>query len=195
MTAETIALQGLTNTIFFVKEVLNEICGDRTKNLQSMMLTSNHNLLANIRRINSQVHPNIRNIAERMIQEVRHISPSLNITEGLTRTVETNEKLQRLLRTGWYHVPGGFPVPKILRSSFKQPTNPLPFRVHPEGVQQGEESHDQDQEHRSMTCQRNPATEKETVHFEANEERKPPSLHSGQGKRVRGGGTPLKTQY
>ena len=24
-----------------------------------------------------------------------------------------------------------------------------------------------------MTCQRNPATEKETVHFEANEERKP----------------------
>ena len=27
-TAKTMALQGLTNTIFFVKEVLNEICGE-----------------------------------------------------------------------------------------------------------------------------------------------------------------------
>ena len=117
------ALQGLTDTIFFVKEVLEELCGDRTKNLQCMMLTSNHNLLANIRRIKSQIHPNIRDIAEKMVQEVRHISPSLNIAEELTRTIETKEALQRLLKTGRYHIPGGFPVLRTLRSSFKRPTD------------------------------------------------------------------------
>ena len=99
-TAETMALQGLMDTIFFVKEVLEEICGNRMKNLQCMMLTSNHNLLANIRNIKSQIHPNIRDIAEKMVQEVRYVRPSLNIAEGLTRTIKTKEALQRLIQTG-----------------------------------------------------------------------------------------------
>ena len=128
-----------------------------------------------------------------MVQEVRHISPSLNIAEGLTRTIETKEALQRLLRTGRYHIPGGFPVLRTLRSSFKRPTDfnntkqlqkkqtttgmkeadPQPFQVLSEVLQREEEP--KDQEHRGMTCQRNQATGKrEAIHFEANEERKSP---------------------
>ena len=87
------------------------------------MLTSNHNLLANICHIKSQIHPNIRDIAEKMVQEVRYISPSLNIAEGLTRTIETKEALQRLVQTGQYHIPGGFSVFRTLQSPFNQPTN------------------------------------------------------------------------
>ena len=87
------------------------------------MLTSNHILLANIRNIKSQIHPNIRDIAEKMVQEVRYVRPSLNITEGLTRTTETKEALQQLIQTGQYHLPGGFSVFWTLRNQFDQPAN------------------------------------------------------------------------
>ena len=104
------ALQGLFDTISFVREVLEEICGERMKNLQCVTLTSNQKLLANIRHIKSRVHSNTRDIAEKMVQEVRYVHPVLNIAEGLTKTTKTQVTLQQLIQTGQYHLPGGFSV-------------------------------------------------------------------------------------
>ena len=40
--AETIAMRGMFDTVFFVKEVLEEMCGKRVKNLQCVAFTNNH---------------------------------------------------------------------------------------------------------------------------------------------------------
>ena len=86
------------------------MCGERVKNLQCETLTSNQELLSNIRHIKSRVHSNILDIAEKMVQEVRYVRPSLNIAEVLTKTTKTRVTLQQLVQTGQYDLPGGFSV-------------------------------------------------------------------------------------
>ena len=44
--AETMAMQKMFNTIFFVRKVLEEMCGQRVKDLQCVVLTDNQELLS-----------------------------------------------------------------------------------------------------------------------------------------------------
>ena len=95
--AETIAMRGMFDTVFFVKEVLEEMCGKRVKNLQCVVFTNNQELLSNIRHIKSnaevyEVHADILELKrsieqEKVVQEVRYVCPSLNIAEVLTKKI------------------------------------------------------------------------------------------------------------
>ena len=53
--AETIAMQKMFSTIFFVRKVLEEMCGQRVKNLQCVALTDNQGLFSNIHHLKSNV--------------------------------------------------------------------------------------------------------------------------------------------
>ena len=46
--AETIAMQKMFSTIFFVRKVLEEMCGQRVKDLKCVALTDNQALFSNI---------------------------------------------------------------------------------------------------------------------------------------------------
>ena len=46
-------MRGMFDTVFFVRKVLEEMCGKRVKNLQCVALTDNQGLLSNIYNIKS----------------------------------------------------------------------------------------------------------------------------------------------
>ena len=116
--AETIAMRGMFDTIFFVKGVLEEMCGRRVSNLQCVAFSNNQELLSNIRHIKSNAearegHSDILELRrsieqEKVVQEVRYVCPSLNIAEVLTKTTKMKGMLQHLVQTGRYDLPGGF---------------------------------------------------------------------------------------
>ena len=53
--AETIAMQKMFDTIFFVRKVLEEMCGQRVKSMQCVALTDNQGLFSNIHHLKSNV--------------------------------------------------------------------------------------------------------------------------------------------
>ena len=115
--AETIAMQKMFSTIFFVRKVLEEMCGQRVKNLQCVALTDNQGLFSNIHHLKSNVdelrlHSDILELRqsieqEKTVQEVRYVHSSLNIADALTKTTKTGVMLLQLVQTGQYDLPGG----------------------------------------------------------------------------------------
>ena len=110
--AETIAMQKMFDTIFFVRKVLEEMCGQRVKDLQCVALTDNQGLFSNIHHLKSNVedyrlHSDIlelrQSIKEKTVQEVRHVHSSLNIADTLTKTTKTGWMLLQLIKTGRPH--------------------------------------------------------------------------------------------
>ena len=104
-------------TIFFVRKVLEEMCGQRVKNLQCVALTDNQGLFSNIHHLKSNVedyrlHSDILELRqsieqEKTVQEVRYVHSSLNIADALTKTTKTGAMLLQLVQTGQYDLPGG----------------------------------------------------------------------------------------
>ena len=115
--AETIAMQKMFSTIFFVRKVLEEMCGQRVKNLQCVALTDNQGLFSNIHHLKSNVddfrlHSDILELRqsieqEKTVQEVRYVHSLLNIADALTKTTKTGVILLQLVQTGQYDLPGG----------------------------------------------------------------------------------------
>ena len=106
--AETIAMQKMFSTIFFVRKVLEEMCGQRVKNLQCVALTDNQGLFSNIHHLKSNVddfrlHSDILELRqsieqEKTVQEVRYVHSSLNIADALTKTTKTGVMLLQLVQ-------------------------------------------------------------------------------------------------
>ena len=110
-------MQKMFSTIFFVRKVLEEMCGQRVKNLQCVALTDNQGLFSNIHHLKSNVddfrlHSDILELRqsieqEKTVQEVRYVHSSLNIADALTKTTKTGVMLLQLVQTGQYDLPGG----------------------------------------------------------------------------------------
>ena len=127
--AETIAMQKMFSSIFFVRKVLEEMCGQRVKNLQCVALTDNQGLFSNIHHLKSNVedfrlHSDILELRqsieqEKTVQEVRYVHSSLNIADALTKTTKTGIMLLQVVKTGYYDLPGGTFVRNSTMSSVR----------------------------------------------------------------------------
>ena len=125
--AETIAMQKMFSTIFFVRKVLEELCGQRVENLQCVALTNNQGLFSNIHHLKSTVddfrlHSDILELRqsieqEKTVQEVRYVHPSLNIADPLTKSTKTGAMLLQLIQTGQYDLPGGTVIKDLMMTS------------------------------------------------------------------------------
>ena len=114
--AETIALQKACSSIYFVKQLLTEMCGKKVENLQCVAITDSHNLWSNIHHLKSSADHrmlgDIINIRQdifdnNVIQEVRFCHGDQNIADGLTKTTKSGQALLNIARNGRYEVPGG----------------------------------------------------------------------------------------
>ena len=117
--AETISLQKCFSSLFFVRKLLEEMCGDSVKELKCLALTDSHNLYSNIHHLkNSADHKllaDIINIRQgvfdtKTVQEVRYCAGSGNISDCLTKTTKNGDMLMDIVRNGRYDVPGGFQI-------------------------------------------------------------------------------------
>ena len=114
--AETIALQKACSSIYFVKQLLTEMCGKKVENLQCVAITDSHNLWSNIHHLKSSADHrmlgDIINIRQdifdnNVIQEVRFCHGDQNIADSLTKITKSGQALLNIARNGRYEVPGG----------------------------------------------------------------------------------------
>ena len=109
----------MMSTVFFVQELLKQMCGRRVENLQCVAITDCQDLFSNIHHLKSNTEDyrlqadiiNIRqNIEEKTVQEVRYCHTSQNIADSLTKASKSGEMLLSVIRSGYYEVPGGTEV-------------------------------------------------------------------------------------
>ena len=115
--AETIAMQKMFSTIYLIRRILTEMCGDRVKSLKCVALTDNQGLFSNIHHLKStsedyRLHSDIIELRqsikqEKTVQEVRYVHSSQNLADCLTKVTKSGHMLLQLVRTGQYDLPGG----------------------------------------------------------------------------------------
>ena len=115
--AETLAMQKMFSTIYLVRRILSEMCGNRVNALQCVALTDNQGLFSNIHHLKCtsedyRLHSDIIELRqsieqEKTVQEVRYVHSSLNLADCLTKVTKSGFMLLQLVRTGWYDTPGG----------------------------------------------------------------------------------------
>ena len=108
--AEMIAMQKMFSTIFFIRKVLEEMCGQRVRNLRCVALTDHDKLFSNINQFPANIEDfrlqsdilELRQsiLQEKTVQEVRYVHPSLNIADALTKSTKTGIMLLQLVQTG-----------------------------------------------------------------------------------------------
>ena len=118
--AETIALQKMFSSLYLVRELLKELCGNRVTGLQCITMTDNHALFSNVHHLKSNTDDyrlqtdvlSIRQSIEKdkIAQELRCCQSEENISDCLTKTTKSGILLQNILRTGMYSLPGGTDV-------------------------------------------------------------------------------------
>ena len=93
--AETIALQRMFSSLYFVRELLKELCGSRVAGLECITITDNHALFSNVHHLKSNTDDyrlqtevlSIRQSIEddKIAQELRCCLSDENIADGLTK--------------------------------------------------------------------------------------------------------------
>ena len=129
LAAETIAMQKLTENMFFVKQLMIEIVGPSAKEIPGLAITDNQDLFSCIHNIksceNKRLLEDIIQIREaihedNVISEVRYASTFQNLSDCLTKVSKvSNQELMKVLRTGSYNVPGGTAVRDSTKISVK----------------------------------------------------------------------------
>ena len=124
LAAETLALQKMSNNLFFVRQLLKEILGPSADSIPCLVLTYNQNLFSCIHNLKScedkRLLADIINIRQHIhddktINEVRYIPRSEMLADCLTKKSKEGEKLMDVFRMGSYMIPGG----PIIRDSTK----------------------------------------------------------------------------
>ena len=115
--AETLSMQKMFSTIFLVRKILTEMCGNRVRDLDCVALTDNQPLFSNLHHIkaNSEDYRLQADIIElrqsieqeKTVQEVRYVHTSQNLADCLTKTTKSGHMLLQVVRTGQYDLPGG----------------------------------------------------------------------------------------
>ena len=115
--AETIALEKLFSTIYFTRNLLRELCGERVKDLKCIAMTDNQALYSNIHHLKSNTEDfrlqsdiiSIRQSIEndKIVQELRYCHSEENISDCLTKVTKNGIMLLNIVRTGIFNPPGG----------------------------------------------------------------------------------------
>ena len=108
------------STIYFVRELLKEMCGDRVRDLQCVAITDNQSLFSNVHHLKANTEDYrlqtdvlaIRQSIEvdKTVQELRYCHSEENIADCLTKTTKSGYLLLNLVRNGVFDVPGGTQV-------------------------------------------------------------------------------------
>ena len=127
--AETISMQKMFSTLYFIRRILSEMCGDRVKSLECVALTDNQVLFTNIMHLKTnpedfRLHSDIIELRqsieqEKTVQEVRYVHSSQNLSDCLTKTTKSGHMLLHVVRTGQYELPGGTHIRDTTMSSVR----------------------------------------------------------------------------
>ena len=142
-------MQKMFSTIFFIRKILEEMCGHRVRNLKCVALTDHRKLFSNINqspatiedfRLQSDILELRQSIVqEKTVQEVRYIHPSQNIAEPLTKSTKASIMLLQLVQIGRYDLPGG----TIIENSAEQLAKTWP-ELMPTEQQEGKSQEERD---------------------------------------------------
>ena len=129
LAAETMALQKLSENLYFVKQLMTEIVGPAAENVPGLAITDNHDLYTCIHNLTScedkRLLDNILQIREaihedKVITEVRFCPSKENLADCLTKiSRKTSQDLMTTLRTGSYTIPGGSTIRDSTQLSIK----------------------------------------------------------------------------
>ena len=110
--AETLAMQLMSSTLFFVRKVFMEMCGAKVKDMTCVALTDNQGLFSNIHYLRSNgadycLHTNVIELWRSIVQE-KTVQDMLTPTHAdcLTKSTKTGVMLLQIVRTGQYDLPG-----------------------------------------------------------------------------------------
>ena len=118
--AETIAQMKMFSTLYFVRQLLRELCGRRVDKLECIAYTDNQILYSNVHHLKSNTEDYrmqsdilaIRQCIEddKTAQELRYCHSEDNISDCLTKQTRSGVMLLNIVRTGLYDPPGGTDV-------------------------------------------------------------------------------------
>ena len=109
----------LASNMFFVRQILEQMFGDRAANIPGLALTDNQDLFSCVhnlkacedKRLLADIISIKQAIADdKTITELRYISKDVMISDCLTKTGKLGEDLLNIVRTGVYHIPGGVKI-------------------------------------------------------------------------------------
>ena len=123
--AETIALEKMFSTLYFVRQLLVELCGKRVSGLQCIAYTDNQTVYSNVHHLKTntddyRLQTNIISIRQcieedKIAQELRYCCSDENISDCLTKQTKSGDMLLNIVRHGIYDPPGG----TVVRDSSK----------------------------------------------------------------------------
>ena len=118
--AETIALQKMFSSLYFTRQLLEELCGSRVSQLQCLTMTDNQALFSNVHhlkgntddyRLQTEVLAIRQSIeVDKIAQELRYCLSEENIADCLTKISRTSHLLMNVIKTGVFNPPDGTTV-------------------------------------------------------------------------------------
>ena len=117
--AETMSLGKMAGNMFFVREILKQMFGEKAEKIPGLALTDNQDLYSCVHNLkpceDKRLLADIIGIKEaiavdKTITELRYISKDDMISDCLTKTGKLGDDLLRVVRTGVYNIPGGVTI-------------------------------------------------------------------------------------
>ena len=114
--AETLALQKLFSTLFYVRQILSQMFGKAAQKIPGLALIDNQDLWSTLHHLKNcedkRLLPDIIQLKQSIIidhtvQEVRYVQAKEMLSDCLTKPGRSAEAFNIILKTGKYEIPGG----------------------------------------------------------------------------------------
>ena len=119
LAAETLSLQNLAGSMFYARQILKQMFGNKADNIPGLALTDNQDLYSCVHNLKAcedkRLLADIINIKQaiaddKTITELRYIPKEQMISDCLTKSGKLGEDLLKIVRTGVYNIPGGVKI-------------------------------------------------------------------------------------
>ena len=119
LAAETLSLQNLAGSMFYVRQILKQMFGNKADSIPGLALTDNQDLYSCVHNLKAcedkRLLADIINIKQaiaddKTITELRYIPKEQMISDCLTKSGKLGEDLLKIVRTGVYNIPGGVKI-------------------------------------------------------------------------------------
>ena len=116
LAAETLALQKLFSTMFYIRQILGQMFGKAAEKIPGLALIDNQDLWSTLHHLKNcedkrlladiiQLKQSI--IIDHTVQEVRYVQSKEMLSDCLTKPGRSAEAFNIILKTGEYRIPGG----------------------------------------------------------------------------------------
>ena len=126
--AETLSLEKMAGNMFYVRQMLSQMFGDKADKIPGLALTDNQDLYSCVHNLkpceDKRLLADIISIKQaiandKTITELRYISKDEMIADSLTKTGKLGDDLLTVVRTGVYNIPGGVAIRDSTRLNIK----------------------------------------------------------------------------